>query len=132
MCSSEIIDSPIGSLDSVSRLEDVSTPLNLFVSIKSRSGSCSSELSEYSGYSELTDTSVSNDSICSPILIAETNFNIIDNPTDESSISIQVSRARLEYLEYLNANLSSIIQMHLTEHINSIGYTVSSDCQNKS
>ena len=120
---------PLGSLESLEYV-DIS-PINpSFVYIHSRSGSCSSELSMYTD--SITDISVSNGSICTPTLMAETNFNIIDNPTDESSITIQVPRARLEYLEYLNANLSTIIQMHLTEHVNSSGYTVSSDCQIKS
>jgi hypothetical protein len=37
-------------------------------------------------------------------------FQVIDNPTDSNTATILVPRSRLEELEYINANISSIIE----------------------
>jgi hypothetical protein len=94
--------SPSG--ESLEDLDDIWTSFQLNVSIPS----------------PVPRTGSSDSSICSP----DVSFpQITDNPTDSNTETIFVPRARLERLEYINANLSFIIQEALKTH----GITVSSN-----
>lgn len=106
---------PVGLVDSPVALECyIDYSLNFLsntpvTSIKSRTSSSSSFMSD-SNYSD------SNGSISSPSIenFADftdfSEFQVVDNPTDSNTSTILVPRSRLEELEYINANISSIIE----------------------
>ena len=102
---------PVGPVDSVVSVGlecEIDYSLNFLyntpvTSTKSRSSSASSFLSD-SNYSD------SNGSISSPSIENFAAFQVIDNPTDSNTATRLVPRSRLEELEYINANISSIIE----------------------
>lgn len=91
-------------LDSTFRVlhpEDISDLPNNLVLTTSRSSSFSSEYTE--SYSPSTNGSITNEDL------TVRSFYINENPTDSNTQTMLVGRSRLEYLEYLNENISSII-----------------------
>lgn len=79
-------------------IDDIRDDANSAVLTNSRSGSFSSEYT-----SQTSNGSIPNEE--STI----TSFYINENPTDSNTQTMLVGRSRLEYLEYLNENISSII-----------------------
>lgn len=82
-------------------LEHISDLTNNLVLTTSRSSSFSSEYTE--SYSPSTNGSITNEDL------TVRSFYINENPTDSNTQTMLVGRSRLEYLEYLNENISSII-----------------------